>query len=62
VSGSTNIAESRLVGVRDGTNEFLATLEPTDRRDERTGRPRINKAGSQLDREQKNAGEYCYSD
>jgi len=48
--------------VRDGTNEFLATLEPTDRRDERTGRPRINKAGSQLDREQKNAGEYCYSD
>ncbi|MFC7140475.1 ribosome biogenesis/translation initiation ATPase RLI [Halosimplex aquaticum] len=50
------------VGMRDGMNEFLANLDITFRRDERTGRPRINKPGSQLDREQKNAGEYYYSD
>ena len=47
--------------MRDGMNEFLANLEITFRRDERTGRPRINKPGSQLDREQKNAGEYYYA-
>ena len=50
------------VGMRDGMNEFLENLDITFRRDERTGRPRINKPGSQLDREQKNAGEYYYSD
>ncbi|WP_123537950.1 ribosome biogenesis/translation initiation ATPase RLI [Halosimplex salinum] len=50
------------VGMRDGMNEFLANLDITFRRDERTGRPRINKPDSQLDREQKNAGEYYYSD
>ncbi|WP_135366172.1 ribosome biogenesis/translation initiation ATPase RLI [Halosimplex halophilum] len=50
------------VSMRDGMNEFLANLDITFRRDERTGRPRINKPGSQLDREQKNAGEYYYSD
>jgi len=49
------------VGMRDGMNEFLANLDITFRRDERTGRPRINKPGSQLDREQKSAGEYYYS-
>jgi len=48
-------------GMRDGMNEFLANLEITFRRDERTNRPRINKPGSQLDREQKNAGEYYYA-
>jgi ATP-binding cassette subfamily E protein 1 len=31
------------------------------RRDGRTGRPRINKPGSQNDREQKAAGEYYYA-
>ncbi|WP_436911047.1 ribosome biogenesis/translation initiation ATPase RLI [Halosimplex marinum] len=50
------------VSMRDGMNEFLANLDITFRRDERTGRPRINKPGSQLDREQKSAGEYYYSD
>ena len=50
------------VGMRDGMNQFLENLDITFRRDERTGRPRINKPGSQLDREQKNAGEYYYSD
>ena len=48
-------------GMREGMNEFLSNLDITFRRDERTSRPRINKPGSQLDREQKNAGEYYYS-
>jgi ATP-binding cassette subfamily E protein 1 len=48
-------------GMREGMNEFLSNLDITFRRDERTGRPRINKPGSQLDREQKNAGEYYYA-
>jgi ATP-binding cassette subfamily E protein 1 len=42
-------------------NEFLANLEITFRRDERTGRPRVNKPDSQKDREQKRAGEYYYT-
>ncbi|AZH25990.1 ribosome biogenesis/translation initiation ATPase RLI [Haloplanus aerogenes] len=46
--------------VRDGMNAFLSSLEITFRRDERTGRPRVNKPGSQLDREQKSNGEYYY--
>ena len=49
------------VGMREGMNEFLANLDVTFRRDQRTGRPRINKPGSQKDREQKNAGEYYYA-
>jgi len=48
-------------GMREGMNDFLANLDVTFRRDERTGRPRINKPGSQLDREQKQAGEYYYT-
>ncbi|WP_290811753.1 ribosome biogenesis/translation initiation ATPase RLI [Halovivax sp.] len=47
--------------MRDGMNEFLANLEITFRRDERTKRPRINKPASQLDREQKREGEYYYA-
>ncbi|MFC7044477.1 ribosome biogenesis/translation initiation ATPase RLI [Halobacteriaceae archaeon GCM10025711] len=47
--------------MRSGMNEFLANLDVTFRRDERTGRPRINKPGSQLDREQKRQGEYYYA-
>ncbi|WP_254537190.1 ribosome biogenesis/translation initiation ATPase RLI [Halomarina litorea] len=49
------------VGMREGMNRFLANLDITFRRDQRTSRPRINKPGSQLDREQKNAGEYYYA-
>ncbi|MEF8976745.1 MAG: ribosome biogenesis/translation initiation ATPase RLI, partial [Halapricum sp.] len=52
---------SKPQGMRDGMNEFLANLDVTFRRDERTGRPRINKPGSNLDREQKQAGEYYYA-
>jgi ATP-binding cassette subfamily E protein 1 len=47
--------------MRSGMNEFLADLEVTFRRDERTGRPRINKPDSQLDRQQKREGEYYYT-
>ena len=49
------------VGMREGMNRFLSDLDVTFRRDERVGRPRINKPGSQLDREQKRAGEYYYT-
>ncbi|MEF8853448.1 MAG: ribosome biogenesis/translation initiation ATPase RLI [Haloarculaceae archaeon] len=50
------------VEMREGMNEFLANLDVTFRRDERTSRPRINKPGSRLDREQKDSGEYYYAD
>lgn len=46
--------------VRDGMNAFLSSLGITFRRDERTGRPRVNKPGSKLDRERKADGEYYY--
>ena len=49
------------VGMREGMNQFLANLDVTFRRDQRTGRPRINKPGSQLDRKQKKQGEYYYA-
>jgi ATP-binding cassette subfamily E protein 1 len=48
-------------GMREGMNEFLSNLDITFRRDERTARPRINKPDSQLDREQKDQGEYYYA-
>ncbi|ELZ74076.1 ribosome biogenesis/translation initiation ATPase RLI [Haloferax sp. Atlit-10N] len=48
--------------MRDGMNDFLSDLDITFRRDERTQRPRINKPDSQLDREQKRAGEYYYAE
>ena len=49
-------------GMRAGMNAFLADLDVTFRRDERTNRPRINKPDSRLDRQQKRAGEYYYAD
>ncbi|WP_254821252.1 ribosome biogenesis/translation initiation ATPase RLI [Haloglomus halophilum] len=49
------------VGMREGMNQFLANLDVTFRRDQNTGRPRINKPGSQLDRKQKKQGEYYYA-
>jgi ATP-binding cassette subfamily E protein 1 len=45
--------------MRTGMNQFLSQLRVTFRRD-RSGRPRINKPGSYLDREQKSNGEYYY--
>jgi ATP-binding cassette, sub-family E, member 1 len=45
--------------MRDGMNRFLKELNVTFRRDQ-SGRPRINKPESYLDREQKGLGEYYY--
>jgi ATP-binding cassette subfamily E protein 1 len=47
--------------MREGMNRFLQTLGITFRRD-RSGRPRINKPGSFLDREQRSSGSYYYSE
>jgi len=46
--------------LRDAMNAFLADMEITFRRDPETKRPRINKQGSKLDKEQKEAGEFYY--
>ncbi|KAF7722319.1 Fe-S cluster-binding ribosome biosynthesis protein [Apophysomyces ossiformis] len=43
-----------------GMNKFLASLEITFRRDPTNFRPRINKADSQLDQEQKLSGNYFF--
>ncbi len=51
---------SKPMNMREGMNKFLSKLEITFRRDEETKRPRINKPGSRLDREQKAKGEYYY--
>ncbi len=47
-------------GLREGMNSFLKNASVTFRRDFETKRPRINKNGSRLDREQKASGEYFY--
>ncbi len=48
------------VSKREGMNRVLKSLNITYRRDKTTGRPRINKPGSQLDQEQRQKGEYYY--
>ncbi len=47
--------------LKDGMNSFLKDLGVTFRRDADTGRPRVNKPGSRLDRIQKGSGEYYYA-
>ena len=47
-------------GKREGMNRFLKGVGITLRRDKDSRRPRINKPGSALDREQKEAGEHYY--
>ncbi len=47
--------------MRKGMNLFLEKVDITFRRDNDTNRPRINKPGSRLDREQKSQGEYYYT-
>ena len=42
----------------DAMNAFLKSLDMTFRRDERSSRPRVNKAGSRLDKGQKASGTY----
>ncbi|MCD6447809.1 MAG: ribosome biogenesis/translation initiation ATPase RLI [Thermoplasmata archaeon] len=46
--------------LREGMNLFLKDLGITFRRDEESNRPRVNKIGSTLDRQQKAIGEYYY--
>ncbi|CAN5826134.1 ribosome biogenesis/translation initiation ATPase RLI [soil metagenome] len=43
-----------------GMNDFLKSLSISFRRDETTGRPRVNKESSRLDRQQKTDGNYYY--
>ncbi|MFX0113010.1 MAG: ribosome biogenesis/translation initiation ATPase RLI [Candidatus Hodarchaeota archaeon] len=49
------------LGKRAGMNRFLRSLDITFRRDEETGRARINKKDSRLDREQRKMQEYYYT-
>ena len=49
------------VNLEDGMNGFLRIMEVTFRRDPDTKRPRVNKPGSRLDRDQKHTGRYYYS-
>ena len=46
--------------MREGMNRLLRTVDITYRRDAETLRPRINREGSALDREQREKGEYYY--
>jgi ATP-binding cassette subfamily E protein 1 len=48
------------VDLRLGMNTFLKDMGVTFRRDHATGRPRVNKEDSRLDREQKQRGEFYY--
>ena len=48
------------MSLREGMNLFLKEINITFRRDPHTGRPRVNKEGSRLDRQQKSIGEYYY--
>ncbi|MFQ5979073.1 MAG: ribosome biogenesis/translation initiation ATPase RLI [Candidatus Heimdallarchaeota archaeon] len=49
------------LGKQDGMNRFLKSLDITFRRDEETGRARINKKDSRVDRDQRRINEYYYS-
>ncbi len=55
--------KGRMEGVnekREGMNKVLRMLNITYRSDKNTGRRRINKPGSQLDKEQRKKGEFYY--
>ncbi len=56
VSGHGNSPED----LKMGMNRFLKKMDITFRRDKSTHRPRVNKPGSVLDREQKEKGKYYY--
>ena len=49
------------LSLEDGMNTFLEQMGITFRRDPDTKRPRVNKPGSKLDREQKESHRYYYS-
>lgn len=46
--------------VEKGMNRFLSNIEVTFRRDFETGRPRVNKVKSKLDKKQRREGRYYY--
>lgn len=48
------------VGLRKGMNQFLREVDITFRRDKVSGRPRVNKKDSRLDRAQREIGEFYY--
>ncbi len=48
------------MSMRDGMNTFLKSVDVTFRRDHKSHRPRINKPGSSMHREQVSNGEYYY--
>jgi ATP-binding cassette subfamily E protein 1 len=50
---------SEVYSFEKGISELLKQLDITLRKDKETGRPRINKKGSVLDREQKESGHYA---
>lgn len=47
--------------LREGMNRFLKSVDITFRRDRETLRPRVNKPGSRVDREQRELGEFFYT-
>ena len=49
------------LSLEDGMNTFLEQMGVTFRRDADTKRPRVNKPGSRLDKEQKENRRYYYS-
>jgi ATP-binding cassette subfamily E protein 1 len=49
------------IGLHEGMNLFLKSVDITFRRDEDSKRPRVNKPGSYIDRKQREIGEYYYS-
>ena len=59
-SGIQGIARGPMP-MREGMNTFLKEVDITFRRDHNSGRPRINKPGSSMHREQVSSGEYYYS-
>jgi ATP-binding cassette, sub-family E, member 1 len=60
-SGQSGIEghSSEIYGFEKGISELLKQLDITLRKDKESGRPRINKKGSVLDREQKESGNYA---
>jgi ATP-binding cassette subfamily E protein 1 len=51
----------QLMTLQNGMNVFLKEMQVTFRRDQDTKRPRVNKEGSRLDREQKGTNRYYYT-
>jgi ATP-binding cassette subfamily E protein 1 len=59
IPGKSGVASS-VTTLRTGMNNFLKEMGVTFRRDPQTGRPRVNKDGSNLDSQQKASGDYYY--